>query len=199
MKPRPLLFAAAAFALSASAQELPQKEKDAKLEFEPDVLLQDLPAATGPLSGAARAASLTTDTDVPRAEAAVERYKRKAARWLQLYHDGVLSRVEAEGAASQVVQATLRLAHVRANFQRQELETARQKLAAGELTAADVAAAEKLADEAAAAATQAHEDLKRAKSDAAESNLARQRQLFDKGLITKSQLKRAEAAQQEAR
>jgi multidrug resistance efflux pump len=167
------ILAVSTMVRGSEADQLPTKQAGEKLEFEPDVLLPEIPPPPAAM-------------DLQRAEAALDRAKRKAARWQQLQKSGVLSRVEAETAALQVVQLTAKLATARAASLRREAEEQRGKGSAE--------AAENAAQEAEKAAAQAQEELDRQKTEATARNLARQRQLQASGLISKAQLKRAEAA-----
>jgi len=179
------IFAVAAGAMLGQAQDLPEKKRDERLDIVPELMLQDLPAVAGPDGFVA--AGPSTDADVARASAALERARRKAARWKLLCKQGAVSRAEAENAELAVVQATARLATVRA---------VSLKIAAEHANEGD--AARTAATEAEAAAAKARDELQRATAAAAEINLSRQQRLYAVGATSKSLLKRAEARVKEA-
>lgn len=152
-----------------------------KFDFEPDLLLQDVPLTSGSEAG----------SSLEKMRAALERAQRKAARWQQLQKRGIVSKVEAEATALRVVQLTAEVEAANAAAARGDVEKLRKEGAAEEV----LAKAEAAAREAEGIAITAAEELTRAKTAAAILNLERQRKLRAAGLVSKAQLQRAEAAQ----
>ncbi len=174
------ILAIAAGAMPGLAQDLPEKTRAERLDMVPDLLLQDLPAVAR-TDGFISAGS-ATDADVAKASAALDRAKRKAARWKQLCKQGVVSLAEAEDAELAAMRAAAKLAAVRATSLKSAAEGAKE----GD-------AARTAAKEAEAAAAEASEQLQRALATAAQINLSRQQRLYAAGLTSKTLLKRAEA------
>ncbi len=181
-----LLIAAPVF-----AQDLPTSPvTDSALEFEPQLMLQDIPDLPE--------LAITTE---PEATEAVEKAKRrldqargKQARWQKLAKQGVLSRSEAESCAIDVATALVRHEQARAEQLRLQLEAVRQRIAGGNADATLGEAAEASWKSAVALAEEAATKLLATRRESAEVNLQRHRRLRSAGLVSPGQLKRAEAA-----
>jgi multidrug resistance efflux pump len=172
-------------ACAALGQELPQKSAGERMEFEPDLILPDLPTAPKPVD----------ELDVERARSALEKARQKARRWQRLSKDGVLAKVDAEKAALNVVRWESRLAAARAAAAQHDLEMLREDSSA---SPEQLAAATRGAEDAAAAAAQAQKALLQAEADAAALNAERHRKLYASRVVSRAQLNRAEAAAREA-
>lgn len=181
---------------AALGQELPKRDGSEPLDFEPKLMLNDVPDLPLPPGGTAASAVSLSSADVARLEAAVERAKTTAARRARLCQAGVLSKVEAEQSALKVVQATLALEEARLQVATREIEAQRLSAARGELSAETLAAAEAVFATAAANARDCASRWVEAQRAAAELRVQRERKLLAVGAGSRSSLKRAEAALQ---
>jgi hypothetical protein len=183
------------FAGTLLGQELPKRDGSEPFDFEPKLMLNDVPDLPLPAGAAAATASLSS-ADVARLEAALERTKTTAARRARLCKVGVLSKVEAEQSALKVVQATLALEQARLQVATQNIEAQRQSAAKGELSADALAAAEAAYATTATNTRECERRWAKAQRAAAELRVLRERKLLAVGAGSRSSVKRAEAALQ---
>jgi hypothetical protein len=127
-------FAAAILVLGGAlhAQELPNRDANQPLEFEPNLQLYDVkpdPKAPGN-SGVEPWATPDVPADVEKAKSAAERAQRKADRWQKLQKSGVVSKVEMEQAIGAANRATVRYQQARIARLTADLEALRHAPAA---------------------------------------------------------------------
>ena len=175
-----------------SQSDLPQRGRADAPEPEPKLFLRDLADVLPNADFEKELAAQKPPVDVERAQAELERAERKQKRWQQLAKTGVLAKVEAESAVLQATRARAKFERARAAAQERELETLRQRAAAGQITPDAVAAAESALRSAQAMAREAAQGLQRTEIMQAQTNLDRQRRLVGAGVGSKNQLKRAE-------
>ena len=190
----PVLVGLAAATLQA--QELPKKDNPGDIDFEPKLLLNDLPDAPLPASDSPASRATASSLDVASIEADLEKARSTAARRERLYRAGVLSKVEAEQAALKIVRITRDLENARLQTLTREVEEKRKQAEKDESLKAKVSEAETAlaaATNAAHAASTKWDDAQRA---AAELRVQRERKLLALGAGSRSLVKRAEAALQ---
>jgi hypothetical protein len=190
----PLLCALTAAALHA--QELPKKDGKPDFDFEPKLMLNDLPDLPLPPSDPAPPNAIVLPPDIAKLEAELQKAKKNAAWRERLHKSGVLSKVEAEQGALKIVRLTRDLETARLQGLTREVEEKRQNAKPGDsspeaLTKAEVALAAATATAAAATAR-----WNEAQRTAAELRLQRERKLLSVGAGSRASVKRAEAALQ---
>lgn len=176
-----------------SAQELPKKDASEVFDFEPKLLLNDVPDL--PLPGSPGAPAVPS-LDVTKLESELTRAKTTAVRREKLFKSGVLSKVEAEQAALKVVRLTRDLETARLQALTRQVDelrkladkddTSRTKLTEAEVTLASFTAT----------ATEASSKWDEAQRAAAELRVQRERKLLALGAGSRASVKRAEAALQ---
>jgi multidrug resistance efflux pump len=177
------------------AQELPKRDPNLPLEFEPDLQLYDVkpdPKAPG-ASGVEPWATPEVPADAEKAKAAAERAKRKADRWQKLQRAGVVSKVEMEQAIGAANRASVRYQQAHLAKLTTELEALRQRASRGEASADLVQSAEAAFQTAKQLADEAEGLARRTELEFAQNNLERQRKLAAAGLGSKRQVERAAA------
>jgi len=184
-----LLFAVAL--ATVDAQELPKRSGPADFDFEPKLMLNDVPDV--PLPGAESTLAIPQPpADIAKLEAAVERAKKNAAFRERLMKAGVLSKLEAEQGEMKVVRLTKDLENARLDAAKRDAEELQKKAPSEEA----LAEAEKRVATAATTAQEATAKWEQAQRAAAELRLQRERKLMALGAGSKVALKRAEAALQ---
>lgn len=190
------LFPALALA-SVMAQELPKQSGPGEFDFEPKLLLNDLPDL--PIPGAPFPEAIPADqipAAIAKLETALDRAKKSAAFRERLCKAGVLSKLEAEQGEMTVVRLTRDLENARVKALQQELEERRKEPATDEASKKAVEdievrlAAEKIS------AQDASKKWDDALRTAAEIRVWRERKLMALGAGSKSSLRRAETALQ---
>ena len=182
---------------AALAQELPKRDGSPEFfDFEPKLMLNDLPDMPLPASSTLAPAPGVPPPDVGRLEAELARAKRSAASRERLWKSGVLSKVEAEQGALKVVRLVKDLEHARWQALTRAMEERRKRAATGDAfkeSLAENEAALATASANASAAVAKWDDAQRA---AAEIRVQRERKLLALGVGSRSSVKRAEAALQ---
>jgi hypothetical protein len=179
----------------ALAQELPKRDASEIFDFEPKLMLNDLPDLPLPVS-AGDSPAIVSSAEVARLETDLERAKKTAAWRMRLWKAGVLSKVEAEQSALRIVRLASDLGKARLQVAAQDVEDRRKRVAARELSAASLTAAETALAAATAAAREAAQKWEEAQRTAAETRVQRERKLLALGAGSRSAVKRAEAALQ---
>jgi len=169
------------------AQELPQRDPNRPLEFEPDLQLYNVK----PEPNAPGADALAVPADVAKAKASAERAQRKADRWQKLQKTGVLSKVEVEQAIGAANRASVRYQQARIAQLTADLEALRERATRGEASADLVQSAESALQTAKQLAEDAEATARRTELEFAQNNLERQRKLAAAGLGTKRQVEQA--------
>ena len=185
-----MIVAMLAAALARAADDLPKRAPGETLDFEPKLMLNDVP--NSPLSAQASGTASVSGADVRRLEAQVARAKKTAAWREKLFRVGVFSKVQAEQSALAVVRLNRDLEIAKRDLARQIADAILICMEADEAAAGVLDAAEtELASEE-VFAKEATQRWTQAQFDAAQINLQRQRLLYGVGATTKSQLRRAE-------
>ncbi len=190
------LFSALALT-SVTAQELPKQSGPADFDFEPKLLLNDLPDL--PVPGAPFPEAIPADqipAAIAKLEGSLERAKKNAAFRERLCKAGVLSKLEAEQGEMTVVRLTRDLENARCKALQQELDERRKETPADEATRKAVEEIEVRLAAANVSAQEASKKWDEAVRKAAEIRVWRERKLMALGAGSKSSLKRAEAALQ---
>ena len=169
---------------AAAAQELPVKEPTEPFDWEPQLMLQDIPDDPGAL------APEVTSATVEQARRKLDAARRKKTRWEQLARNGVLSRAEAEGCAVEVSQCLARYERARASEAQQQ--HAALQLRAPAADAAMIEAAAASAQTTRELASAADKALLQTRLEWARVTLERQRRLFAAGVTSANQVRRAE-------
>jgi hypothetical protein len=177
------------------AQELPKKDSSRDFDFEPKLMLNDLPNIPLPASDPSATTPTATSLDVAKLEADLEKAKKNAAWRERLYKAGVLSKVEAEQSALKIVRLTKDLENARLQALTREVEEKRKPTEKDESSKTRMTETESAlaATAAAKAASAKWEEAQRA---AAELRVQRERKLLAVGAGSRSSVKRAEAALQ---
>jgi len=179
---------------AAPQDELPKGKVQGRMEFEPELQLYDVkPEPGGPTERWAIPA------DVNKAKTAADRAQRKAQRWQQLQKSGVLSKVEAEGAVLQASRAVCLFQQARVNDLRKQIEGLRARVAGGGGGADLLSTAEATLRTSEALAADAEASLHRTDLQFAQNEVERQQRLAAAGLTSKTQVKKAETALEEAK
>jgi hypothetical protein len=187
------------FAIAAGiavAQDLPKKSDKPDFDFEPKLMLNDLPDLPQPAIDPSKTAETAPPLDVARLEAELEKAKKNASWRERLYKAGALSRVEAEQSALKIVRITKDLETARQQALARKVEETKgqsEKDASAKTAATEAESALAAATAAAQAASAKWEEAQRA---AAELRLERERKLLAAGAGSRSSVKRAEAALQ---
>ena len=169
------------------AQDLPQRDPNRPLEFEPDLQLYNVK----PEPNAPGAEAWAIPADVAKAKASAERAQRKADRWQKLQKTGVLSKVEVEQAIGAANRASVRYQQARIAQLTADLEALRERATRGEASADLVQSAESALQTAKQLAEDAEATARRTELEFAQNNLERQRKLAAAGLGTKRQVEQA--------
>jgi multidrug resistance efflux pump len=181
----------AAFLPTLPAQELPTKTaEDADFDFEPKLMLQDVPEA------AETPAASPTDSSaaVERAKGRLDRMRQKQARWEKLARAGVVSRSEAERCSVDVADAQARYEAARAAHARLERDQLEKRVAAGGADRSLLEAAEAALKSATDLAGETAAQSRQRRIEYARITLDRQRRLLALGAASKVQVQQAEAA-----
>ena len=174
------------------AQELPKKDASEKFDFEPKLLLNDIPDLPLPSTPASPAPSL----DVTKLESELARAKTTAARREKLFKSGVLSKVEAEQAALKVVRISRDLETARLQALTRQVEELRKLAEKDDASKTKLTEVEATLATATANATTASASWDQAQRTAAELRVQRERKLLALGAGSRVSVKRAEAALQ---
>lgn len=177
------------------AQVLPKPDAFRDFDFEPKLMLNDLPDRPLPADPTAPTTAARS-LDVAKLEAEWERAKKTAARHARLCKSGVLSKVEAEQSALKVVRLAKDLQNARLAAATIELEEKRKRATAGDLSGEALAEAEAMLVTLAAADRAAAVEWDEAQRSAAELRVQRERKLLAVGAGSRSAVKRAEASLQ---
>src|SRR5215213_2919929 len=110
-------FAASSFLLcallsQALAQELPKRDPNRPLDFEPELQLYDIKPDPN-VSRAESWAVPDSPVALEKAKTSAERAQRKADRWQKLQKAGIISKVEMEQAVGAANRATVRFQQAR--------------------------------------------------------------------------------------
>ena len=185
--------------VAALGQELPKRAGAPGLEREPKLMLNDLPDLVpadlllpkdGQLGGGSE---MQPSPDVARLSGELQRAKKTAAQRERLYRAGVVSKVDAEQAALDVVRRTKDLAVARAGACASEIEELQRRAAAGEANAGALATTRQEFAGLTASAKDATEQWIQAQRAAAELRVQRERKLLAAGVGSRTQVRRAEA------
>ncbi len=189
-------------AVSALGQELPTRAGATGLEITPKLMLNDLPDLVpadllrpkdGQRGGETEWRLLP---EVAKLGGELQRARKTAAQRERLYRAGVVSKVDAERAALDVVRLTKDLAVARADACALEIEELQRRSAAGEANAEAIAATRQELAVLKANAKDATDQWIQAQRAAAELRVQRERKLFALGAGSRTQVKRAEQALQ---
>ena len=179
----------------AAADDLPKRVSGDRPDSEPPLILDDLPNLPLPFSAAAgERLEVVTGVSVERAQAELERARRRQQHWQQLAKAGVLSQVEAESTALPVARALVKYHALLAAQAAAQAGQCRARRELGEGAAEELAAAETAERTAAALAAEADAQLQRQQRLTAAANLDRQRRLFALGIASPKQFQRAQTA-----
>ncbi len=179
---------------AALAQDLPKRDATETFDFEPKLMLNDLPDL--PLPAGSTAAPGTPSVDVAKLEAELDRARKNAAWRARLCKSGVLSKVEAEQGALKVLRLSRDLEQARLQAATQDIEEKRKQAAAGALSPEALAVVEKEFATLTTTARDAAAQWDAAQRAAAELRLQREKKLLAVGAGSRSAVKRAEAALQ---
>src|SRR5205809_378997 len=172
---------------SLLAQEVP-KSDDESFDIEPPLLVKPWEAQPAPDDSAEDA----VPTDAAKLAQRLEGAKKSAVATARLVKSGVLSKVEAEQRGLRVVRLESELAKAQMISAQQQLTSLKARFLAGEVSQPEVDAATTAVTQASVAAQEAGAKYHKARLDAAELNLSRQRQLLKLGSGHKSDVARAE-------
>lgn len=165
---------------SLLSQESPKA--DNSFEVEPPLLI-----SPGDMEG-----DTEERPDAAKLEQQLERAKKSAASAERLVKTGVLAKVEAEQRALRVVRLEAELANAELVAAKEQVASQQAHSAADQASKAHLDAAMATLAKASAAAQAADESYHKARLEAAELNLRRQRQLLEQGSARKSDVARAE-------
>ena len=181
-------FAIVSLSLSSLlAQEVP-KSDDESVDIEPPLLVKPWEQERAPDDSGEGAVSL----EPPKLAQRLEEAKKSAAATPRLVKRGVLSKFEAEQRALRVVKLESELAKAQMISAQEQLTSLKARFLAGQVSQPEVDAATTAVTQASAAAQTAETKYHKARLDAAELNLRRQRQLLKLGSAHKSDVARAE-------
>ena len=172
---------------SLLAQEVP-KSDDESFDIEPPLLVKPWEPQPAPDESGEGAVPL----EPPKLAQRLEEAKKSAAATARLVKRGVLSKFEAEQRALRVVRLESELARAQMISVQQQLTSLKARFLAGQVSQPEVDAATTALTQATAAAQTAETKYHKARLDAAELNLRRQRQLLKLGSAHKSDVARAE-------
>ncbi len=188
MKRRAWTAALLGTALALAQDDLPVRAPGNALDFEPKLML-DGPHAR-PVADSTPA--MAPDDRVRQKQAALLQAEQGAAQSEQLYKEGVLAKVEAEGRQLHVVQLRKELADATLDAAAAHADAEKKSVAARAAGPAEMEAASaalKSARDEAAAASAAWDQ---AQVDAAALDLKRKRKLYAEGVATKREVEMAE-------
>jgi len=178
-----MLTALIAARLSAAEEALQPQDAEEPLPIEPPLLIQSrAPDGTLVVQGAG---PLTDpEMEIAKAEKELIRAKRNANGAERLYKSGIISKLDAENRALNVIRLEAKLAEARLAFAQRQAGEPKWSASetTGELSLAD----------AEAAATRAAEEKRHAELEAALRNLQRQQKLLALGSGRKADVNRAE-------
>ena len=168
----------------AAEGDLPVRTPGERLDFEPDLMLDDglqqpVPDEPSPPDRVVKLAS------------ELERATRSAAAGERLFRSGVIAKVEAEQRALKVIRLKSNLAQARLLVAQAEAEEVRTRGAASEHSAEQFERAEAALAAARLEAEAAALEWQRAELAAAELDLDRQRKLLAAGIGSKARVQRA--------
>ena len=120
----------------AAPDDLPTKNPDEPLDFEPSLRLYDVkPDPNSPVSGA-------NPVNLEKARVKAEAAQKKERRWQDLQQKGVLSKLEAARAGVEARKAVLRFQEARVATLQQQYDSIKQRSTRGETSAALLESAE---------------------------------------------------------
>lgn len=184
------------WATRVCGQDLPKKSDKPDFDFEPKLMLNDLPDLPRPAIDPSKMAESAPPVDVARLEAELEKAKKNAAWRERLYKAGALSRVEAEQSALKIVRITKDLETARQQALARKVEETKAQSEKDASTKAAATEAESALAAATAAAQAASAKWEEAQRAAAVLRVERERKLLAAGAGSRSSVKRAEAALQ---
>jgi hypothetical protein len=190
----PILCALTAATLHA--QELPKKDGKTDFDFEPKLMLNDLPDLPLPATDPSAPDAIVLAPDIAKLESELQKAKKNAAWRERLHKAGVLSKVEAEQGALKIVRLTRDLETARLQALTREVEEKRKAAKPGAPSEKSLAQAESALTAAKATADAATARWNEAQRTAAELRLQRERKLLAVGAGSRASVKRAEAALQ---
>jgi hypothetical protein len=173
--------------VSSLAQEVPKSDHES-FDIEPPLLVKPWEPQSAPDDSGEGAVPLEPAKLAQRLDGA----KKSAAATARLVKSGVLSKVEAEQRALRVVRLESELAKAQMISAQQQLTSLKARFLAGQASQPEVDAATTAVTQASAAAQEAGAKYHKARLDAAELNLRRQRQLLKLGSAHKSDVVHAE-------
>jgi multidrug resistance efflux pump len=187
--------------LAARAEDqLPSDPAPDSFEVEPALLIPN--AQVDGVGHEDREADPAAPLDVAQLERKLDHARKTAADAQHLFKSGVLAKVEVEERALRVVRVESDLAKARVEQAKEFAAQQHERLAKGDIDAAEAAAADRALTEATVAAQRAMENRQRAELEFATANLKRQQKLVALGIGRKADLHRAEenvaALQQQA-
>jgi hypothetical protein len=188
MKPRSWITAALLAAAPLRAQDdLPKHAPGDSLDFEPKLML-DGPGVMVPDS----TPTPTPGDRIEELKAELIRAEQRAADAEQLYKEGILAKVEAEGRVLHVTEVTWRLANACVEAATAQADAVKKSFDAHQAAQADVDAANAALKAAQDAAKRATADWNKAELDAAALDLQRKRKLYAEGVGSRRELEMAE-------
>jgi multidrug resistance efflux pump len=170
------------------AQDLPTRDANQPMEFEPDLQLYNVK----PEPNAPGAEAWAIPADIGKAKATAERARQKAERWQKLQKNGVISKVEMEQAIGAANRASVRYQQARIAQLTADVENLKKRAARGEASPDLVQSAESALQTAKQLAEAAEAIARRTEVEFAQNNVERQRQLAAVGLGSKRQIQRAQ-------
>ena len=170
------------------AQDVP-KSDDESFDVEPPLLVKPWEE---PSLDESSPDNPKTPLDPGRLARILEQAKKDAAYDARLVKSGVLSKVEAEQQALNVIRLESALANAQMIAAQAEVTALKARFAAGQATQAEVDAAVAALAQASTSAQTAEETYHKAQLEAAALNLRRQRQLLALGSAARSDVTRAE-------
>jgi multidrug resistance efflux pump len=171
---------------------LPKKDASEVFDFEPKLLLNDVPNLPLPGSTGTAAPSL----NVTKLESELARAKATAVRREKLFKSGVLSKVEAEQATLKVVRLARDLETTRLQALTRHVEELRKLAEKDDASKSKLTEAEATLAALTATATEASAKWDQAQRAAAELRVQRERKLLALGAGSRASVKRAETALQ---
>lgn len=187
-KPRALiLFAVLAAAPMRAQDDLPKHGAGEPMDFEPKLMLDGPRAAIVEPSPA-----VSLEDRVTQLEATLLAAERAAAEAGQLFKDGVLAKVEAEGRELRVVEIRKKLADARLAVAAANAGAAKKSFDAHQGSQSDVDAANAALKTALETATAASADWNKARLAAAELDLKRKRMLYAEGAASRREVQLAQ-------
>jgi hypothetical protein len=189
MKPRAWIIALLVGAASLRAQDdLPRHAQGEALDFEPKLML-DGPHAALPDASPTPA---SPEDRVSQLQAALITAEQRAADSEQLFKEGILAKVEAEGRALHVVEVRKELADATVAVAASRTDAVKKAFDAHQASQSDLNAANSTLKTAQDTAASASADWAKAELDAATLDLHRKQKLYSEGVCTKREVEIAQ-------